>query len=140
MEELRSKVQSVVTDLYSALDRLVNNEGVGLIQWLNGSLCKFHFFRDVVVHELQKSTAHETRTVSRPNASSQFVTTVSEVRAQSGVNTQRLARHEHELMNAVAQSVQECSLIIPRTVQRVVELIPDWLQPLAKIVSGDCIR
>ena len=139
VQELRDRLNGLATDLFSTLDRLVNERAIGLIEWLGDSLCRFHFFRDVVIHDSQ-TIASEAYAVIRDSKSGRLMTQVSEVRNQSGSNTFRISRHEHELMNAVTETIDDSSLIIPETVQLVLDSIPDWLVPMSRIVSGDCVR
>jgi hypothetical protein len=86
---LRRSVDRFVKDLFDSLDRLVDKEICGLVEWTSQSTCCCHFFREVIIQERE-----ETRTELRE-------TQVGSVRyldgdkVESGTHTHRLARHEY---------------------------------------------
>ncbi len=122
--ELSARLNGIAIDLFATLDRLVNESAVGVIEWLNQSLCRFHYFRDVVVHDA-KTTSRQLRDFIHDDLTGRLMTRVSEVQSHSGTNIYRLARHEHELMNAFSEPVRESSLVIPQAVQLVIDSIPN---------------
>lgn len=140
VRELRTQLKQFADHVFATLDRLVDDKAVGLIEWLSDSLCRFHFFRDVVVHNSETSNLDEVRAVITDKTSGRLMTQVSEIRNQAGTNVYRLARHEHDLMNAVRESIDETTLIIPRAIEAVIAEIPDWLLDMSGIISGDCVR
>jgi hypothetical protein len=111
---LRRAANDFGSQFFEMLAKLVDRELIGLVEWLPNNCCSYHFFRRIVIQENHgrgETRVNETRLferVERNAITGQRIVgrqTVSEI-AGHGVHYHRFARHEHEVMNAVATRVQ----------------------------------
>lgn len=140
MQELQTQLSIFVTDIFATLDRLVAVDALGTIEWVSESLCKFNFLRDLVIHEPAADRIEEVREKVKLGDSDWLSTKANSFRVESVINRHRVELHEHELMNAVRESLDKATVVIPREIQPVLEAIPEWLKSMSEIVSGTCVR
>lgn len=145
---LRSAVDDFSIQFFEMLAKLVDRELVGLVEWLPNQCCSYHFFRRIVIQEnhgggvrrVEESRfdriAERDPVTGRQIVGKRTVTTV----AGSGVHYHRFARHEHEVMNAVATTIKDSRVVMPPQVERLIGKIPDWLYPFVKVIDGDIFR
>lgn len=140
LQELQKQLGNFVDDIFMTLDRLVAVDALGTIEWVSESLCKFNFLRDLVIHEPAADRIEEVREKVKLGESDWLSTRANSFRVESGINKYRMELHEHELMNAVRESLDKVTVVIPREIQPVLDAIPEWLKSMSEIVSGMCVR
>lgn len=127
----------VVACLFDALDRLVDQSVVGLIEWKSPTLCLFHYFRE-------SSTYRAIRRVSVDNSEYEQDDDTVKVKTTTvghdETEKRYRRRHEHHVMEAESLAPPATGISIPREVQPVVDSIPSWLYPESRTVSGTLFR
>lgn len=142
-ESLRAIADSFVREIFAALDRFVGGESVGLIDWFGEGedVCKFHFFSETVVQVEKRRRERRGRERRGRQVDDQNVEVLQDVTQQTdGVHVHLHARHEHHLMNAKSHAPGAQALVVPESATQLIDVIPDWLRPLVRIVEGDRIR
>ncbi len=140
-KSLRAITESFVRELFAALDRFVGGETVGLIDWFGEGVCKFHFFSESVTQTNTWRRRVRGRERRGRRVGTRHVEVLQDVTDETGgVHLHRHARHEHHLMNAKAHAVGAQELAVPEAAAQLIEVIPEWLRPLVRIVEGDRIR
>ena len=132
----------LVESFFSSLEQLVDKEVVGLIQWHSDSVCKFHFFRRLLIHQFDGQTTTERtesfwRTVDGRRVRRTEKTTTTATR---GHDVHEHIRHEQQLMQAAKQPLGSSELVIPEDVQEIVDVVPEWLSPFVRVAVGECFR
>ena len=144
---LRAAVNDFSVQFFEMLAKLVDRELVGLVEWLPNNCCSYHFFRRIVIQENRgrdqhieeqrfNSTSERGLATGSQIVGKRKVTTV----AGSGAHYFRFARHEHEVMNAVATTIKDSQVVILPPVERLIRTIPDWLYPFVKVIDGQIFR
>ncbi len=123
-------VGGIVNDTLQGLDQLVSSQQVGVIDWLTGDVCRYHFVRAVIVQSTGPSV-----TTRSDNGH-----TLRETTKQTILETHRAALHTHELVNARKHRLPALEVPKPRGVHELISTIPVWLQPYIRVVAGDQIR
>lgn len=121
--EVRGFIGDVVAALYAALDRCVEQEIVGRITWTEPTSCSFTFFREVVV-------CHDDVRFERRSGNEVW----------TGTHTYRHAVHRHEVINAKEHQTRPKDLFLPQRVGDAWGLIPAWLRPHLRFVTGTQTR
>ncbi|REJ90705.1 MAG: hypothetical protein DWQ35_16015 [Planctomycetota bacterium] len=135
---LRQSIDRFVQDLFDALDRLVDREISGLVEWTSQNTCCYHFFRDVIVQDredtvIEKGLVHYNRSLH--GIAIQDVDAVDR-----GTHTHRIARHEYHTGAAIVTSIANTRVVLPKAVAELVNRIPDWLEPVVRIIDGTLVR
>lgn len=136
---LRDITDQFVVDFFAALDRMVDRQLIGLIQWHGAEICKFHFFRQTVNYAETSRELYRTGEATEV-LSDRDVISVEWTPTTRSLETSGIARHEHHLMQAKIHPVHTSDLIIPWRVQKLLTHIPSWLAEYLKIVDGQRIR
>jgi hypothetical protein len=141
-KSLRRSTRELVESLFSALEHLVDKQVVGLIEWPTESLCKFHFFRRVLIHVFEGQTAKEhVREYWRTVGGREMVRTeTTRNTTTKGRDVHQLVRYEQQLMKASPRRLDTAELVVPLEVQRVLAAIPGWLSPFVRVAVGECFR
>lgn len=133
--------------LFDMLQRMVDLELFGLVEWLPKQCCRYHFFRRVVIQGAAEETQTVTETLTRdesgarPRGSGRRVIGNRRTTSTHSIKHQiRFARHQHELINAVRTSVHNSTVIMPPQIVRLVESIPEWLYPFVEVIDGQIVR
>ncbi len=138
-ESLTGEVAKFTKQFFAMLARLVDQELCGLVEWLPNHCCRYHFFRHVVVQGAAEtsefSTWHDDDDEFIPFTRTQRTTTSHTVPHKI-----RLARHQHDLINAIRTSIENSSVVMPLQVQRLIEAIPEWLYPFVEVIDGQIVR
>jgi hypothetical protein len=139
---LRRNTVELVESLFSALEQLVDKGVVGLIEWHSASLCKFHFFRRLLIHDFEGQTTDErTKEFWHTIDGSEMVRTETTKRTSTkGREIHEHIRHEQQLMKASARSLDAPDLVIPQDIEQLVGAIPAWLSPFMRVAVGECFR
>ena len=131
--------------LFEMLQRMVDLELFGLVEWLPKQCCRYHFFRRVVIQGAEERTKTVTETTASDEAGARgFARRVIGNRRTTSTHIIkheiRFARHQHELINAVRTSIRNSTVIMPRQIVRLVESIPEWLYPFVEVIDGHIVR
>lgn len=141
---LSEAAQQFTHEFLALLARLVDRGQVGLVEWLPNNCCSYHFFRRVVIQQRGGTTTRVTRETTTQDPRTAAWGTVVGSRSVEGVthgqHEFRLARHEHEVMNAVRTSIANSRVVQPPPVGRLVERVPRWLYPAVEIIDGQIFR
>jgi len=143
---LSAEVTNFSRQFVELLERMVDLELFGLVEWLPKQCCRYHFFRQVVIQGPEEST--DTFNVSFADDSDDSnESPVRRRRRQRRVTTTRtvkheirFARHQHELINAVRTSIRNSPVIMPPQIVRLVNAIPEWLYPFVEVIDGQIVR
>ena len=138
-QSLHAAVREFADEFFGALEQMVDKRAAGLIEWVGDNLCRYHFFKEVVI---QEGVTTET-TVGQPwrkpgpwgDEAFQTVTTKRTVE-----NEYRLARHEHHVTHAFHTSIRNSRVVMPLSVQRLIPHIPAWLVDHIHVVDGSLFR
>ncbi len=144
-EALSEAVRDFSKQFIELLAKLVDAEMFGLVEWLPNQCCSYHFFKQVVIQDNEgASTRVENSYFSgayRHRSRNERVgTRRKEVVKGKGQHHYRLARHQHEVMNAVRTSIANSRVVMPPPVKLLVENVPDWLDEHVKVIDGDLFR
>lgn len=133
---LRERVQQFASEVIQSLQRLAKQQIVGRIEWVNSVDCRFTFQQFALTQEFLGTETRRRRVIHRPTGFRGRETWSSEVLQ----NTSSVMRHEHELINARQHELSRTVFPIPQPVQNLIKRIPEWLQPLVRIVEGTQIK
>jgi len=133
--------------LIEMLQRMVDLELCGLVEWLPKQCCRYHFFRRVVIQGAGKQTDTITEIMTSDEASAgaggfgrRVIGNRRTTSTHSIKHEIRFARHQHELINAVRTSIRNSTVIMPPQIVRLVESIPEWLYPFVEVIDGHIVR
>jgi hypothetical protein len=152
LPRLRERLESSLTEAVNhftqefllLLARMVDRGQVGLVEWLPNNCCSYHFFRQVVIQHRGRTTEREVRqTIAiAPQLAPRYTVVGTRTMEQTtrGQHAFRLARHEHEVMNAVRTTIANSRVVIPPPVARLIENVPRWLYPGVEIIDGQIFR
>ena len=133
--------------LFEMLQRMVDLELFGLVEWLPKQCCRYHFFRRVVIQGAGEQTDTITETMTSDEASVRargFARRVIGNRRTTSTHSIkheiRFARHQHELINAVRTSIRNSTVVMPPQIVRLVASIPEWLYPFVEVIDGQIVR
>jgi len=149
--QLSSSLSDEVThfsrQLFEMMQRMVDLELFGLVEWLPKQCCRYHFFRRVVIqgatelHEAVTETLPDDedpdvdRHVGRRVIGHRRTTSTQSIKHEI-----RFARHQHELINAVRTSIRNSTVVMPPQIVRLIESIPEWLYPFVEVIDGQIVR
>jgi hypothetical protein len=141
-QSLARSACKLVESFFSALEQLVDKEVVGLIQWHSDSVCKFHFFRRLLVHEFDGRTTKEQTATFWRSVDGREVERTEKTTATTtkGRHVHEHIRHEQQLMNAANRPLGSSDLVIPEDVQQILDVVPHWLSPFVGVAVGECFR
>jgi len=149
--ELNSSVSDEVTNfsrqLFELMQRMVDLELFGLVEWLPKQCCRYHFFRRVVIQgpaELHEAVTETLPEDEDPDVDRHLGRRVIGHRrttsTQSIKHEIRFARHQHELINAVRTSIRNSTVVMPPQIVRLIGSIPEWLYPFVEVIDGQIVR
>ena len=123
------------------LASLVDQELVGLVEWLPDDCCRYHFFRQVILQQeterdvdVHDSWDTDQDSDFRPRGNRRETSTTS-VKHQI-----RQARHLHELINAIRTSINNSKVVMPPQIVRLTKSVPEWLYPFVEVIDGQIVR
>jgi hypothetical protein len=125
-QELGEVCSFLVGSLFGALDSLLLTARLGTIDWLAEDVCRYRFFRNVVVRE--RGPEKETRTATHVR------------REREVIDTHRVATHTHELINARSEPLPARHVRKPAHVEALIGKTPSWIAPFLRVASGDEVR
>ena len=140
---LSEEVAAFSRQLFELLDRMVDTELFGLVEWLPNQCCCYHFFRRVVIQgaEVRTQSINESFDEDADPDSIRGPTGRRRVTSTRSVKHEiRFARHQHELINAVRTSVRNSTVIMPPQIVRLVNSIPEWLYSFVEVIDGQIVR
>jgi hypothetical protein len=140
---LVDEVASFSRQFVELLNRMVDMELFGLVEWLPNQCCCYHFFRRVVIQGAEVRTQSIQDSFDK-DSDPDFIRRPAGNRRTTSTRTVkheiRFARHQHELINAVRTSVRNSTVIMPPQIVRLVDSIPEWLYPFVEVIDGQIVR
>jgi len=143
---LEHEVANFTRQLFEFLARLVDRELCGLVEWFPNNCCRYHFFRRVVIQDVDQTNRENSmiwgsngvngREGSRPFLIGSRRTTST----TTGTHEVRHARHEHEVISTIRTSIGNSTVVMPPQILRLVEAIPEWLYPFVEVIDGHIVR
>ena len=143
---METAVAQFAQEFFAMLARGVDRQLFGLVEWLPHQCCRYHFFRQVLIQEsrVQSNVAQATffsGTRSRdPFTGERIIGKRTHHTEHRGQHHRRLARHQHDVMNAVRTSIGNSRVVMPPAVVHLIESIPVWLRPLVQVIDGEIFR
>ena len=131
---LQQMTKRLVAQIFRTLDRLTDRSVTGVIDWTSDTTCKFHYFTESLTQTYDGPSTVTSQ--SRQGATLKVVTR----HRHSGENIHVRARHEHHLIEARKHTIGDPTIAIPKKYHELVVVIPGWLRPIVRIVSGTQIR
>ena len=139
-KSLQRNVAELVESFFHSLEQLVDKGVIGLIEWRTESLCKFHFFRRLVMHVFQGQTTDERTKGVWQNIDGWESVHIERTERTTGREIHEHVRFEQQLMNASTRHLAAPDLVIPEDVSRLLTAIPEWLSGLVRVAVGECFR
>lgn len=131
---LSSAVDTALTSLGSymatLLDGLVERYQIGVMQWFSPNICTYNFFQNSYDRTETNTVTHRNH-VQIGRRHTQLDTILREVCV-----VHHYARHEHDLVDARYNTIEQMRKQIPTRLQTVIDLIPPALLPFFQIISG----
>lgn len=145
---LTQSVAEFSAQFLGLLANLVDRQLFGLVEWLPNHCCSYHFFKQVVIQEndgaserVLTETFFDQITERDSDTGRQIIGKQQVERTHGqGRHEHRLARHQHEVMNAVRTSILNSQVVMPPVVQELVKVVPDWLDDFVYVIDGDIFR
>lgn len=140
---LSEEVDRFSQQFVELLERMVDLELFGLVEWLPKQCCRYHFFRRVVIQgpEVRTQSINESFADNSDASSGQRIIGNRRTTSTRTVRHEiRFARHQHELINAVRTSIRNSTVIMPPPIVQLVESVPSWLYPFVEVIDGQIVR
>jgi len=140
---LSEEVDRFSRQFLELLERMVDRELFGLVEWLPKQCCRYHFFRRVVIQgpEVRTQSIDDSFADDSDAGSGQRIVGNRRTTSRRTVSHEiRFARHQHELINAVRTSIGNSTVIMPPPIVRLVDSIPRWLYPFVEVIDGQIVR
>ena len=140
---LSEEVDRFSRQFLELLERMVDRELFGLVEWLPKQCCRYHFFRRVVIQgpEVRTQSINDSFADDSDAGSGQRIIGNRRTTSRRTVSHEiRFARHQHELINAVRTSIGNSTVIMPPPIVRLVDSIPRWLYPFVEVIDGQIVR
>ena len=134
---LEQTTHRVVQSTFEAMDRLVDRSVLGVIDWTSDSVCKFHFFKEASQYRREATHAQQSEIKYMEDEWKVEETTITNTQE---VESRTRSRHEHHLMDAERVEIRSDAVVVPIAIQPIIDKIPAWLAPEAKIVTGQQFR
>jgi len=142
-EALNQSVSIFTIALFGVFDRLVDVQLAGLFEWSGPGTCWYHFFKEIVRQEnnrtTQRRSSREIPGVAEDGEEISILRTTT-IDTTTGQDTLRIARHEHHVMDAFQTSLENSRVVIPLAVQGMIQAIPPWLAPFISVIDGTLFR
>ena len=140
---LSEEVDRFSRQFLELLERMVDRELFGLVEWLPKQCCRYHFFRRVVIQgpEVRTQSINDSfADDSDPSSGQRIIGNRRTTSTRTVKHEIRFARHQHELINAVRTSIGNSTVIMPPPIVRLVDSIPEWLYPFVEVIDGQIVR
>jgi len=140
LEELKQEfnwgVRHLMKRMAFWLQLLVEEEFVGLIEWAGDDACAYHYF---LYERQERVLAQEKRREVSQDPSKPFGQriTTEEIEERTVQRRQFEERHVHHIVNIHVWELPEFPEMVPERVRVFLDVMPEWLQPHVRIVSGD---
>ncbi len=141
-QSVKDETRRFVDHLFFGLSNLVDRQHCGLVEWFPNHCCRYHFFRQVICplpHYLADAGDADLSDDDDDDAD-RSGNESSGVRYDVFPHDVVLARHEHELIQAIRTSPGNSRVVIPQKVRAVIDAIPAWLYPFVEIIDGTLVR
>lgn len=134
-DEFNRGVGQILGFLADWLETLVETEFIGLVEWGDVDVCRYHYFK----HELTKEIVYESiRNDTSFDASKPYGSRTAYVVIRDREICQRQfhERHVHHIIHAKLYTFREYPQRVPRNVAAFIDAIPASLLPHMQIVGG----
>jgi len=136
---LNDAAHGMIKTLADALDALVDMEQVGVIEWTSEDTCQFHYFRNVLLGDVgagRTEVQNRVETVEDGRGTRKETHTRTKTERDL-TTTHRHARHIHELVSAKNLLLSAAGDVKrPGRVDALLGVIPEWLKPCMRVVTG----
>ena len=128
-------IEQILTPLAAWLQVLVEMEFIGLVEWGDLDVCRYHYFKHEVTDEVvREQRRHETSfDASQPFGSR---TQITGIRDRNMLRRQFHERHVHHIIRAKLHRFEEYPHRVPKHVAVFINAMPTSLQPHVHIVEG----
>jgi len=133
--EFNRGVEQILKPLANWLHVLVENEFIGLVEWGDLDVCRYHYFK----HEMTKEVMMEQKRRERsfdPTQPYGSRTQITLIRDRHIRQRQFRERHVHHIIRAKLHRLEEYPVPVPKYVATFIDAIPTSLQPHVHIVEG----
>ncbi len=133
--EFNRGVEQILRPLADWLYVLVEGEFIGLVEWGDLDVCRYHYFK----HEITREVMTEQRRVERsfdPKQPYGSRNQIKLIRDQNILRRQFHERHVHHIIRAKLHQFEEYPHRVPKHVAAFINAIPASLQPHMHIVEG----
>lgn len=134
-EEFGDAVQRVLKLFSFWCHRLVEKELVGLVEWADLDVCRYHYFR----HERTEAVLSEQRRVDRTVERNSLWGPRTEERTIRERTVRSELFHErrvHHIVSARLHALDDYRGPVPNRVRAFLDAAPAWLRPLLQVVEG----
>lgn len=133
--EVRAAVNRLLKLVCLWFDTLVAKEFVGLVEFTSPEAARYHYFRPQVTREVVKKV-DETQITVDPTAPFGEQTTYVQSQGEIVRFTTNLERHDHDIVDARADPVEDYPDRMPHRVCEFLKETPTWLRKHLVVVSG----
>jgi len=134
-DQFNRGVGQILRPLADWLQVLVETEFIGLVEWGDLDVCRYHYFK----HEITREVMTEQRRVERsfdPKQPYGSRNQIKLIRDQNILQRQFHERHVHHIIRAKLHRFEEYPHRVPKHVAAFINAIPTSLQPHVHIVEG----
>lgn len=110
----------------TSLESLVDQQQIGLVEWVGGGGCRYHFFREAIVQKGSKRDVEFVR--GGMGRVDEDITSLDVAYCRQ--------RHVHQLMNASPVQLMNHAWAIPAHERQIIEALPEWLKDFTRIAEG----
>lgn len=134
-EEFGKGIVQILKLLAEWLRFLVQNELIGLVEWGDLDVCRYHYFKHEIIKEVLEERRRRENSFdgTQPYGSRNQVKLIAD---QTIVRRQFRERHVHHIIRAKLHRLEEYPYKTPQHVAAFIDAIPASLQPYMHIVEG----
>ena len=138
-EDLDRGLFAIAARFAKALETAVERQLFGRVEWRGRSVCRFLFYKDVIIQTGVTSTGAILPDTVRFSSESGH-REVDYHRQISGVHEYRKALHCYQLLDAKRNPFPGPEMPLPPKARGILDATPVWLRPLVEYVSGTQFR
>ncbi len=125
--EFYREIDKIARRIAATLDHLAEHNVVGLLEWKDTDICKFHYFT--------WNTQHAEKTIETSMTGDIFAWNTVTTKIENVTRLNRI-RHTHHVVNAGMHTVHDYARPMPPRVRALLKKAPPWLAPHLVVVDG----